>query len=162
MKYQQRNIKSIYNLEDWDQQYLDTKYSCKKILTQFFYCNICCNSEQNELVVYSGRTFEFNDSISATEFTMFETNLNNLSRLKMRFVRRVLQYFCVISPMTTSTGSPRTGSCPKRSLLRLCWAWPRSPRRWRGRSFRFYPIPFLKTCSASLLTSRSRKVFRHF
>ena len=69
MKYQQRNIKSIYNLEDWDQQYLDTKYSCKKILTQFFYCNICCNSEQNELVVYSGRTFEFNDSISATEFT---------------------------------------------------------------------------------------------
>ena len=69
MKHQQRNIKSIYTLEDWDQQYLDTKYSCKKILTQFFYCNICCNFEQNELVAYSGRTFEFNNSISATEFT---------------------------------------------------------------------------------------------
>ena len=69
MKHQQRNIESIYTLEDWDQQYLDTKYSCKKILTQFFYCNICCNSEQNELVAYSGRTFEFNNSISATEFT---------------------------------------------------------------------------------------------
>ena len=69
MKHQQRNIESIYPLEDWDQQYLDTKYSCKKILTQFFYCNICCNSEQNELVAYSGRTFEFNNSISATEFT---------------------------------------------------------------------------------------------
>ena len=69
MKHQQRNIESIYTLEDWDQQYLDTKYSCKKILTQFFYCNICCNSEQNELVAYSGRTFEFNNSISAIEFT---------------------------------------------------------------------------------------------
>ena len=69
MKHQQRNIESIYTLEDWDQQYLDTKYSCKKILTQFFYCNICCNSEQNELVAYSGRTFEFNNSISATDFT---------------------------------------------------------------------------------------------
>ncbi len=69
MKHQQRNIESIYTLEDWDQQYLDTKYSCKKILTQFFYCNICCNSEQNELVAYSGRIFEFNNSISATEFT---------------------------------------------------------------------------------------------
>tara|TARA_B100001093_G_C26343539_1_gene807092 strand:+ start:255 stop:677 length:423 start_codon:yes stop_codon:yes gene_type:complete len=69
MKHQQRNIESIYPLEDWDQQYLDTKYSCKKILTQFFYCNICCNSEQNELIAYSGRTFEFNNSISATEFT---------------------------------------------------------------------------------------------
>lgn len=69
MKHQQRNIESIYTLEDWDQQYLDTKYSCKKILTQFFYCNICCNSEQNELIAYSGRTFEFNNSISATEFT---------------------------------------------------------------------------------------------
>ena len=69
MKHQQRNIESIYTLEDWDQQYLGTKYSCKKILTQFFYCNICCNSEQNELVAYSGRTFEFNNSISATEFT---------------------------------------------------------------------------------------------
>ena len=69
MKNQQRNIESIYTLEDWDQQYLDTKYSCKKILTQFFYCNICCNSEQNELVAYSGRTFEFNNFISATEFT---------------------------------------------------------------------------------------------
>ena len=69
MKHQQRNIESIYTLEDWDQQYLGTKYSCKKILTQFFYCNICCNSEQNELVAYSGRTFEFNNSISAIEFT---------------------------------------------------------------------------------------------
>ena len=38
MKNQQRNMKSIYTLKDWDQQYLDTKYSCKEIITQFFYC----------------------------------------------------------------------------------------------------------------------------
>ena len=69
MKNQQRNMKSIYTLKDWDQQYLDTKYSCKEIITQFFYCNICCNSKQNEIIAYSGRSFEFENSSSVTEFT---------------------------------------------------------------------------------------------
>ena len=69
MKNQQRNMKSIYTLKDWDQQYLDTKYSCKEIITQFFYCNICCNSKQNEIIAYSGRSFEFENSSSVTELT---------------------------------------------------------------------------------------------
>ena len=69
MKNQQRNMKSIYTLKDWNQQYLDTKYSCKEIITQFFYCNICCNSKQNEIIAYSGRSFEFENSSSVTELT---------------------------------------------------------------------------------------------
>ena len=69
MKNQQRNMKSIYTLKDWDQQYFDTKYSCKEIITQFFYCNICCSSKQNEIIAYSGRSFEFENSSSVTELT---------------------------------------------------------------------------------------------
>ena len=69
MKNQQRNMKSIYTLKDWDQQYLDTKYSCKNIITQFFYCNICCNSKQNQIMTYNGRSFEFENSASVIEFT---------------------------------------------------------------------------------------------
>ena len=69
MKNQQRNMKSIYTLKDWDQQYLDTKYSCKEIITKFFFCNICCNSEQNEIIAYNGRSFEFENSSSAIDLT---------------------------------------------------------------------------------------------
>ena len=69
MKNQQRNMKTLYTLRDWDQQYLDTKYSCKEIITQFFYCNICCKSENNEIIAYSGRSFEFENSSSVIELT---------------------------------------------------------------------------------------------
>ena len=69
MKNQQRNMKTLYTLRDWDQQYLDTKYSCKEIITQFFYCNICCKSENNEIITYSGRSFEFENSSSVIELT---------------------------------------------------------------------------------------------
>ena len=69
MKSQQRNMKSIYKLKDWDQPYLDTKYSCKDIITQFFFCNICCNSKQNEIIAYSGRSFKFENSSSVIELT---------------------------------------------------------------------------------------------
>ena len=69
MKNQQRNMKTLYTLRDWDQQYLDTKYSCKEIITQFFFCNICCNSEQNEIIAYNGRSFEFENPSSAIDLT---------------------------------------------------------------------------------------------
>tara|TARA_B100000965_G_C19556418_1_gene742431 strand:+ start:1246 stop:1668 length:423 start_codon:yes stop_codon:yes gene_type:complete len=69
MKNQQRNMKTLYTLKDWDQQYLDTKYSCKDIITQFFFCNICCNSKQNEIITYSGRSFEFKNSSSVIDLT---------------------------------------------------------------------------------------------
>ena len=69
MKNQQRNMKTLYTLRDWDQQYLDTKYSCKEIITKFFFCNICCNSEQNEIIAYNGRSFEFENSSSAIDLT---------------------------------------------------------------------------------------------
>tara|TARA_B110001452_G_scaffold34208_1_gene26393 strand:- start:433 stop:726 length:294 start_codon:yes stop_codon:yes gene_type:complete len=69
MKNQQRNMKSINTLKDWDQQYLHTKYSCKEIITQFFFCNICCNSEQNKIFAYNGRSFEFENSSSVIELT---------------------------------------------------------------------------------------------
>ena len=69
MKNQQRNMKTLYTLKDCDQQYLDTKYSCKEIITQFFFCNICCNSEQNEIIAYNGRSFEFKNSSSTIDLT---------------------------------------------------------------------------------------------
>ena len=69
MKNQQRNMKSIYTLKDWAQQYLHTKYSCKEIITQFFFCNICCNTEQNKIFAYSGKSFEFENSFSVIELT---------------------------------------------------------------------------------------------
>lgn len=69
MKKQQRNMKTIFTLKDWDQPYLDTEYSCKEIITQFFYCNICCNSKQNEIIAYNGRSFEFENSSSVIELT---------------------------------------------------------------------------------------------
>ena len=69
MNNSQRSITSIYSKEDWNQQYLDTKYSCKEIMAQFFFCNICCKSSKNEIIAYNSKKYTFENSLSITEFT---------------------------------------------------------------------------------------------
>ena len=69
MDNSQRSITCIYSKEDWDQQYLDSKYSCREIITQFFFCNICCNSDHNKIIAYNGKRYAFENSLSINKFT---------------------------------------------------------------------------------------------
>ena len=69
MKYQQRHVFSSHSKQDWNTLFLKTGYSCKDILTQFFYCKICCNAKENDLISYSGKILHFEKSISVETFT---------------------------------------------------------------------------------------------
>ena len=47
----------------------NTGISCKNILANFFYCNICFNNNTNYLISYNGRQFNLDNVKSPGEFT---------------------------------------------------------------------------------------------
>ena len=70
MTNKQRNIISIYSINDWNKKYLKTSFSYKEVFTEYFYCNICCNSFNNKIISYSGKEYLFDSSLSINDFAI--------------------------------------------------------------------------------------------
>ena len=64
MTNKQRNIISVFTKDDWNKKYQNTNFSYQEIFTDFFYCNICCNSSSNKIISYSGKEYLFDNSLS--------------------------------------------------------------------------------------------------
>tara|TARA_B100000530_G_scaffold37096_1_gene21421 strand:- start:1680 stop:2108 length:429 start_codon:yes stop_codon:yes gene_type:complete len=74
-KNQQREIITTFSEKELDSLFGETGISCKNILANFFYCNICFNNEANSLVSYNGSRLNLDDTKDPNEFT---TNIIDL------------------------------------------------------------------------------------
>ena len=109
-KNQQREIITTFSKKDLDSLFGDTDLSCKNILSDFFYCNICFNNEANYLISYNGAQFnldnmgnpnEFTDSIiplissmqiGAEEYSFFlNSRQNNFSKKEKKVIERAFE-----------------------------------------------------------------------
>ena len=68
-KNQQREIITTFSEKELSSLFHDTGVSCKNILADFFYCNICFNNEANYLISYNERLFNLDDIKDPVEFT---------------------------------------------------------------------------------------------
>ena len=68
-KNQQREIITTFSEKELSSLFGDTGVSCKNILADFFYCNICFNNEDNYLISYNGGLFNLDDIKDPVEFT---------------------------------------------------------------------------------------------
>ena len=75
MTNKQRNIISVFTKDDWNKKYQNTNFSYQEIFTDFFYCNICCNSSSNKIISYSGKEYLFDNSLSISTFSEELINL---------------------------------------------------------------------------------------
>lgn len=75
MTNKQRNIISVFTKDDWNKKYQNTNFSYQEIFTDFFYCNICCNSSSNKIISYSGKEYLFDNSLSISTFSRELINL---------------------------------------------------------------------------------------
>ena len=65
----QREVSTKLSEEDLDSMFSDSGLSCKEVLSQYFYCNICFNNNEEYIISYSGRKINLNSSENAIEFT---------------------------------------------------------------------------------------------
>tara|TARA_Y100000994_G_scaffold228293_1_gene212447 strand:- start:35 stop:526 length:492 start_codon:yes stop_codon:yes gene_type:complete len=68
-KNQQREIITTFSEKELDSLFGETGISCKNILANFFYCNICFNNNANYLISYNGSPFNLGNVKSPGEFT---------------------------------------------------------------------------------------------
>tara|TARA_B100000902_G_C27320431_1_gene924031 strand:+ start:4390 stop:4881 length:492 start_codon:yes stop_codon:yes gene_type:complete len=68
-KNQQREIITKFSEKELNSLFGDTGVSCKNILADFFYCNICFNNTANYLISYNGSLFNIDDIKDPIEFT---------------------------------------------------------------------------------------------
>ena len=68
-KNQQREIITTFSETELDSLFGETGVSCKNILANFFYCNICFNNEANYLISYNGAIFNLDNTKTPNEFT---------------------------------------------------------------------------------------------
>ena len=68
-KNQQREIITTFSKKDLESLFGGTDLSCKDILSNFFYCNICFNNEANYLISYNGAQFNLDNMRDPNEFT---------------------------------------------------------------------------------------------
>ncbi len=68
-KNQQREIVTTFSEKELSSLFGDTGVSCKNILADFFYCNICFNNEANYLISYNEGLFNLDDIKDPVEFT---------------------------------------------------------------------------------------------
>ena len=54
-----RELKTTFSKSDFDLYHEKFGLSCSELLSDYFYCNICFNSNENSLTSYDGRTFNF-------------------------------------------------------------------------------------------------------
>ena len=64
-----RELKTKLSKSDFDVFYDNFEISCKELLSNHLFCNICFNSNENSLTSYDGRKFNFKDNISSIEIT---------------------------------------------------------------------------------------------
>ena len=64
-----REIKTIFSSIDFNIS--NDKYgsSCSVLLGDYFYCNICFDSDENSLTSYDGRKYIFEENISPVDFS---------------------------------------------------------------------------------------------
>ena len=65
----QREIITNLSKKELDLIFHETTMSCKEVLTNFFFCNICFNNDSNYLISYSGAKFELENESSPQQFT---------------------------------------------------------------------------------------------
>jgi len=65
----QREIATTFSKKELDVLFNQTNISCKNVLSNFFYCNICFNSDRNYLISYSGEKFDLDSSSNPNTFT---------------------------------------------------------------------------------------------
>ena len=64
-----RELKTTFSKSDFDLYNEKFGLSCSELLSDYFYCNICFNSNENSLTSYDGRTFNFKKKMSSIEIT---------------------------------------------------------------------------------------------
>ena len=64
-----RELKTTLSKSDFDVSYEEFEISCKELLSDHLFCNICFNSNENSLSSYDGRKFYFKENISSIEIT---------------------------------------------------------------------------------------------
>ena len=64
-----RELKTTLSKSDFDVFYDEFEISCKELLSDHLFCNICFNSSENSLTSYDGRKFYFKENISSIEIT---------------------------------------------------------------------------------------------
>ena len=65
----QREIATTFSEKELEVLFNQTDISCKNVLANFFYCNICFNSDRNYLISYSGEKFDLDSSSNPNTFT---------------------------------------------------------------------------------------------
>lgn len=74
-KNEQREVFTTFSEKELESFFNETTITCKDILFDFFYCNICFNNDVNYLVSYSGKRFDLQFTEDPNIFT---NNLINL------------------------------------------------------------------------------------
>lgn len=64
-----RELKTKLSKSDFDVFYEGFEISCTELLSDHLFCNICFNSNENSLISYDGRKFNFKENISSIEIT---------------------------------------------------------------------------------------------
>tara|TARA_B110000003_G_C16390681_1_gene434247 strand:- start:297 stop:620 length:324 start_codon:yes stop_codon:yes gene_type:complete len=64
-----REIKTILSRSDFNISNDKFGLNCSFLLTNFFYCNICFNSDENSITSYDGRKYIFKKNISPIDIT---------------------------------------------------------------------------------------------
>ncbi|MDA9345019.1 hypothetical protein N9Q99_01280 [Flavobacteriales bacterium] len=64
-----RELKTTFSKTDFDLYHEKFGLSCSELLIDYFYCNICFNSNENSLTSYDGRAFNFKKKMSSIEIT---------------------------------------------------------------------------------------------
>jgi len=76
-----RELKTIFSKSDFDLSHKKFGFNCSKLLSHYFYCNICFDSHENSLTSYDGRKYSFKKNISPIEIT--NECLNLISTMSM-------------------------------------------------------------------------------
>ena len=74
-KNQYREVITSFSEQEMDSLFYETSISCKDILANFFYCNICFNNEANYLISYNRQIFDLD---SFEDPKLFTENIINL------------------------------------------------------------------------------------
>ena len=76
-----REIKTIFSSTDFKMSNDKYGLSCSALLSDYFYCNICFDSDENSLKSYDGRKYIFEKNISPVDIT--NKCLNLISSMSM-------------------------------------------------------------------------------
>ena len=76
-----RELKTIFSKSDFNVDYEKFGISCSELLIDYFFCNICFNSNENSLTSYDGRQYNFNNNSSPIDIT--NECLNLISNMRM-------------------------------------------------------------------------------